>query len=330
MTTSRLIAPLRASLALAALLLAGAVTAPAARSQTLGIGTSPQGTLVYALGAAYARVLGEREKIPALVQPQGGTGVLIPLVDRGELDMGFANTLEVAEAYAGTGSFKDRPQKNLRVAGLLMAIKVGLFVRKDSPIRTLADLKGRSIAYGYVSQEILRTVLDGMLANAGLAIGDLKPVLVPNLIRGVDEFITGKIDVGFFALGQAKVTEADSAVGGIRFLPMNEEPRRVEAMTKLVPSSYLARVEPAPGLAGVAAPLVTMHYDYVMFVNAKLPPERVQQMTRALALGRDELAASARAFAEMEPRRLWRRYTVPYHDGALAYFKDAGIALAGN
>lgn len=310
-----------------ALTLAAALAGPAAWAQTLGIGTSPQGTLVYALGAAYARVIGEREKINALVQPQGGTGVLIPLVDRGELDMGFANTLEVAEAYAGTGSFKDRPQRNLRVAGLLMPIKVGLFVRKDSPIRTLADLKGRSIAYGYVSQEILRTVLDGILANAGLAIADLKPVPVPNLIRGVDEFVAGRVDVGFFALGQAKVTEADAAVGGIRFLAMDDAPARVAAMTRLVPSSYLARVEPAPGLAGVAQPLLTMHYDYVMFVNAKLSNERVQRMTRVLTAGRDELAASARSFAEMNPARLWRRYDVPYHDGALAQFKDAGIAL---
>ena len=51
-----------------------------------------------------------------------------------------------------------------------------------------------------------------------------------NLIRGVDEFISGRTDAGYFAVGQAKVAEADAAVGGIRFLPPVETPEAIAAM----------------------------------------------------------------------------------------------------
>src|SRR5262249_32678089 len=111
-------------------LLIGTVSADA---QPLGIGTSPQGTLTYALRTALPRVLSESEHVSARVQPSAGTGVMIPLLDRGELDIGFANTLEVLEAYNGTGSFNGRPQRNLRMAALMMPIRVGVFVRRDSP-----------------------------------------------------------------------------------------------------------------------------------------------------------------------------------------------------
>ncbi len=309
---------------IAAVLILLAGTA-ASHAQPMGIGTSPQGTLTYALGTAFARVLSETERISARVQPSAGTGVMIPLLDRGELDIGFANTLEVLEAYNGTGSFNGRPQRNIRMAALMMPIRVGVFVRRDSPIRSLADLRGRAIAYGYTSQEIIKTILDGVLANGGLTINDARPILVPNLIRGVDEFIGGRVDVGFFALGQAKVTEADASVGGIRFLSMSDAPAAVEAMRRIVPGSYMARVAPGPGMVGVTEPIMTMHYDYVMFVNASVPAARVTQITRALAQNRDALAASVQAFAELQPQRFWRSFAVPYHDGAVAYFRGANV-----
>lgn len=302
-----------------------ALLAGAAQAQPLGIGTSPQGTLTYAMGAAFARVLGDSVNIPARVQPGSGTGVVVPLIDKGEVDFGFVNALEITEAYSGTGSFRDRPQKNLRMVGLLMPIKVGFFVRKDAPIKSVRDIKGKSLAYGYTSQEIIKTVTDGMLANAGLTAADMTTVLVPNLIRGVDEFIAGKVDVGFFALGQAKVSEADASVGGIRFIPMIDEPAAEQRMQKVVPPSYIDTVRPGPGLAGVTEPLPTMHYDYVAFVNAGLPNERVKQIAKALAEGKAGMASAVKIFEEFDPKRMWRDFAVPYHDGALAYFREAGM-----
>jgi TRAP transporter TAXI family solute receptor len=309
--------------AIAALLLAGA---PAA-AQPLGIGTSPQGTLTYTLGATYAKALDDAGKIQARVQPSSGTGVMVPLVNSGELDIGFVNTLELTEAYTGTGSFANRPQKNLRVVGVMFPIRSGFFVRKDSPIRSATDLKGKTIAYGYTTQEIIKTVVDGLLANAGLSAADVKTVLVPNLIRGVDEFIAGRSDAGYFAVGQAKVAEADAAVGGIRFLPLVETPEAIAAMKKVVPTSFPDAVQPAPNLAGITQPTVMMYYDYVMFVNDRLPKDRVYRLAQVLAEQRTSMAASMPLFNMMKVERMHRDIAIPYHDGAVGYYKDKSIAL---
>lgn len=315
---------MRIGIIAAAGLLMAAVAQPAA-AQPMGIGSSPQGTLTYAMGAAFANVLRDTANIQARVQPQSGTGVMLPLINSGELDFGFVNTLELSEAYNGTGSHQGRAQRNLRAAAVMMPIQVGIFVRNDSPIRTLEDLRGRRLAQGFTAQAVIQTVLTGVLANGGLTPADIRAVQVPNLIRGVDEFIAGNADAAFFALGQAKVAEADAAVGGIRFIPLSSDPAAVERMRRVVAPSYIGTVQPAANLPGVREPLPTMFYDYVMVVNASLPAARVQALVTALHDQRDRLAAALPIFRQQDNSRLYGPTDAPFHDGALAFFRSRNI-----
>lgn len=315
---------IRTQLALGvAALLIGTATAGA---QPIGIGTSPQGTLTYRAGATVAKALEESAKMPARVQPSSGTGVIMPLVQSGELDLGLANVLELTQAYDGTGEFAKRPQDHLRLVAVLFPIRVGFFVRKDSPMRTVKDVKGKTIAYGYTAQEVIKDLVRGILADGGMRIQDMKTVLVPNLVRGVDDFMAGKIDVGFFALGQAKVQEADAAVGGIRFLQMIDAPEGIAAMRKEVPGSYLGAVAPAPGEPGVPDKLTTMFYDYTIFANDKLPKDKVYKIVQTLAEQKDEMATGMPLFKDLTLAHMYLDFPVPYHEGALAYYKEKGLS----
>lgn len=296
-----------------------------AQAQPLGIGTSPQGTMVYTLGAAVSKALAESANIQSRVQPSAGTGAMVPLVNSGEIDIGFCNAREFYDSYHGVGSSDKRPNKNLRAVAVLFPLTVGLIVRNDSPIKSVKDLKGKSISYGYQSQEVIRILVDGMLANAGLTIDDMKPVLVPNLIRGMDELIAGRVEVSFFALGQAKVAEADASVG-IRFLPMDDSPAAVDAMLKVVQVGYVDKIAPAPNLPGVKESIPVAHYDYIAFANKDVPAERIKTLTRVIAEQKDALARSLALFRRFNPERMYSsKLQVPYHDGAIAYFREKGI-----
>lgn len=296
-----------------------------ATAQPLGIGTSPQGTMVYTLGAAVSKALAESANIQSRVQPSAGTGAMVPLVNSGEIDIGFCNAREFYDSYHGVGSSDKRPNKNLRAVAVLFPLTVGLIVRNDSPIKSVKDLKGKSISYGYQSQAVIRILVDGMLANAGLTVNDMKPVLVPNLIRGMDELIAGRVDVSFFALGQAKVAEADAAVG-IRFLPMDDSPAAVDAMLKVVQVGYVDKIAPAPNLPGVKEAIPVAHYDYIAFANKDVPAERIKTLTKVIAEQKDAMAQSLPLFRRFKPERMYSsKLQVPYHDGAIAYFKEKGI-----
>jgi hypothetical protein len=301
------------------------VAATAAWAQPVGIGTSPQGTFTYQLGATIAKELSEALKLQARVQPSSGTGAMIPLVNSGEVDIGLCNSLELYESFHGVGTFDKRPNPNIRTIAVLFPLTVGLFVRADSPIKSVQDLKGKRVAYGFTSQEIIKTTIDAMLATGGLSVKDMQPVLVPNILRGVDEFIAGRVDVTTFALGAPKTTEADAAVGGIRWLDLGNDPAAAAAMRKEFRTAYMAQAQPAANIAGLKQPIWTMHYDYTMFANAELPADRVKSIVAMIAERKDTLAQTTPGFKRMLVERLYNDVGVPFHPGAVAYFKDKAI-----
>ncbi len=115
----------------------------AAQAQTYGFATLPGGTLNHTTAAAIAKVLKEKAGMNVLVQPTAGDNVIIPMVGRGEADIGIAN---IMEAHGGI----DRGRR--RICGSIAAVyplRTPFFVRKDSPIHTIADLKGKRVTMGF-------------------------------------------------------------------------------------------------------------------------------------------------------------------------------------
>ena len=86
------------------------------------------GTLAHTAGSAIAKVLKEKGGLNTLVQATAGESVLIPMVARGEIDLGIANMLEVMDGVE-TGR-----QTELRVIGSIYTLRIGFFSRKDSGI----------------------------------------------------------------------------------------------------------------------------------------------------------------------------------------------------
>jgi hypothetical protein len=207
---------------------------------------------------------------------------------------------------------------------VIFPIQVGLFVRDDSPIKTIKDMKGHTVAYGFTSQEIIKKTVDAMLATDGLSIKDLKPVLVPNLVRGVDELIGGRADITTFALGSGKVSEADAAVG-IRFVALPNTPEALAGLKKEFRTAYIAKAEPSPRYAGVKEPIYIMQYDYTVFASSKVKPEVVKKITDILANNKDALGKAHPLFSGMDVARMYNDIDVPYHDGAKTYYGEKGI-----
>jgi len=298
----------------------------AARAQTLGIGTAPQGTIGYNMGSAIAKALADVEKLQSRVQPYSGSSAVFPLVNTGEMDLTVGNVLEAQEAANGEGPYAGRKQANLRIVAVIFPIQVGLFVKKDSPIRSIADLKGKRVTYGYTAQVTLKRVVDAILANGGIDNSDIRTALVPNVTRGADDFAEGKADAGFFAIGAAKVTEVDKSTGGIRFLPLSDDPKAVARMQKNFSYSYVAEARPGPAFAGIAVPTKLMTYDYVVLAGAHVKDDVAYRVAKTLHQNKPKLVESLRAFQGFDPQKMYKVMPAPFHPGALKYYREKGLA----
>lgn len=297
-----------------------------ASAQVLGFGTAPQGTIGYNMGSAIAKVMADAEKLQSRVQPYSGSSAILPLVNSGELDLTVCNVLEMEEAAAGEGPYNGRKQANLRVLAVIFPLLSSIFVRKDSGINSIADLKGKRIPAGFTAQVTLERVISGVLANGGLTYKDVKPVLVPNVIRGADDFAEGKVDGGFFALGAAKVLEVHKSTGGIKYLPLSDDPAAVERMRRHMSYAYITEVKPSPAYAGVEVPTKLMAYDYLVAVGSHVKDDTAYRIAKAMFENKPMLVESLKAFGTFDPSGMARRAPGTFHPGAMKFYQEKGIA----
>ena len=74
-----------------------------------------------------------------------------------------------------------------------------MFVRKDSSIKTVADIKGKRYPSGWSQFPNSIPLSLGIMATEGLTFKDIKGVPVTNIIRGADDFKAGKLDFGIYS-----------------------------------------------------------------------------------------------------------------------------------
>ncbi len=303
---------LRTLAALAAL----ALSAGIASAQTYGFATMQPGTLNHTSGTAVAKVLKEKAGLNVVVQPTAGESVLIPLVARGEAEFGIANIFEV-EAAAKAGN------PDLRLIGSLHALRGAFWVRKDTTMKTIADLKGKKVGMGYSAMRTIDPMIKAILATGGLTEKDVVPVLIPNVIRGADDFTSGAADMFFFAFGAPKVREVDATVGGIRALEIPES--GMAAAKKLLPEGYLSPAVPNPFFVGVEKPMGVYTWDNMIFTNAKVSDDAVYKLIDTLEKNKADLVSIQPALREFSAAALYKDYGITYHPGALKYFKEHNI-----
>lgn len=155
---------LRSGVATAGLLLAGMPAAAQSTKVRLGTATPGGGFPVY--GAAF--VEGVRRFDPALeieaINTRGSTEN-VPMLEAGALDIALVQGEVVHAALQGVG----RAPADLRVL-TAMYPTAGLFVvRADSPYRTIADLKGKPVAWGAGGSGLVilgRYAMDGLGLDA--------------------------------------------------------------------------------------------------------------------------------------------------------------------
>jgi len=152
-----------------------------AAAQTYGFATLPPGTLNHTTATAISKSAQGEGRVERAGAATAGDQVIIPMIDRGEAEIGISNVMEVSDGSRGAKGFAcDRGYPCAAHAVLCP---------QDSGMKTIADLKGKRVAMGYSAMRNIDKAARAMLATAGLTEADIKPVLVPNVVRSADDFV---------------------------------------------------------------------------------------------------------------------------------------------
>ena len=298
-----------------------------AQAQVLGIVTNPQGSLYYSVGAAVAQVMQQKADQTARVQPMSGSSAYAPLLERGQVEFGLLNALDVVNAFNGVDNFKDRKHPSLRLVGVMFALPISMAVPNDSPAKTIKDLKGLRVPSQFTAQSTIRSVQDAVLATGGLSTADLPQFPVPEYVKGMMALGDGKVDAALFGLGTGAAQEVNvnlASRGGLRFIPLTDTPEAMAAMRKVFSSAYSVVFQPSPGNVGILTPTRLMVYSAFLVSSSNVPEDVVYKTTKAIFTNKEMLAAASATMKSFDPRMMAEKNEVPFHPGAEKFYKEVG------
>ncbi|WP_346892278.1 TAXI family TRAP transporter solute-binding subunit [uncultured Roseibium sp.] len=301
------------------------VAAGSAQAQTAGIATSNPGSLFHNIGTAVANAANEAG-LNTTVQPATSPNQFIPFVNSGGIEFGVSNLQEVNYAISGEAWWNGVKNPNLRVVAMLMPLKEAIFVRADSDIKTLADLKGKRMTDGYTAQNTILPQLDAVYATADMTRKDVSPVYVTSVVAGAQAFMANDSDGFIFAHGAGKVREADASVGGLRALPVADDSDEALAKArKHWPTAFFSKMK-AGSSPGVLEDATYIAFPQVIFTHADVPDDVVYAMAKAIYEGKDVMAGTFKAFNAFNPADIKGDPGIAeFHPGALKFFKEAGL-----
>lgn len=279
-------------------------------------------------GAKYTTLVPEALPGVSATTLMGGGVVNVTKVAKGEAQIAFALTPSPEEGYHGKGPFKE-PLKNVRLvaSNLGRTVVIGLFVLKDSPIKTIHDLKGKRIVTG--DRGWGTTVLaEAVMTAAGMAPDKFKAdggtISYTSITDRSKALQDRNVDAIFVP---AQVNYPDLMVvqqgAGLRAIPFPEDV--VERTLGVVPGVIKSSVP--KGLYGVVdRELPSPGFLQQLIVDAGLSDELVYRLTKLWWERVKDIGAIAPTLSQADVRIAMEHATIPFHPGAVRYYKEVGVA----
>jgi TRAP transporter TAXI family solute receptor len=274
----------------------------------------------YPLGGAIAELIKEKAGVGVTVSPGGGIANVLA-IETGKADLGFGNTSSTVDGMVGREPFKAKTQ-NVRYVSTLYRQFFQMVVREDSGVKSVADLKGKSIApgpRGFTGEQIARHVLQVY----GLSYADMSKV---NHV-GYNDAISLMRDRHLDAFMPITTIPASSIMDiasshKIRLLSLPEE--KIQDLKK-INSGYVRYVIPKGAYQGQNEDVVAVGTYTDLLVSANVSDDVVYKLTRALVENKDRLSAVVKEIGATQPKEMAPDLGVPYHPGALRYWKEIKV-----
>jgi TRAP transporter TAXI family solute receptor len=320
----------RISLGIVTLLALALVPAlPAVAQKAATLGTNPPGSVFYAIASGLTKVAADGGSVQLTVQPYSGTSTFVPLLESGEIEFGVNNAVDMGLAQrgqafkiGGRNPFPHAP--SLRLVMRIAPLVVAPLVRRDAPIKTMHDVKGKRVTGEYPANLAIWYNVFGALSSAGLGWSDVRVIPVPGLNEGIDALVQGRADVSSYALNSAKVKEADAAVG-LRHLSIDCSAEGEQRLRTAVPGYYPRRLKKGEGTA-VLDDICVIGYDVYLVAGKSADDKTVQAVLAAIADNAAKLAPYHPVLRDFSREQMVTvDITIPYHPAAARFFRERGM-----
>ncbi len=306
----------RAALLAAVACIVGGAAAQAA--DTYRMMTGPQGGSWVPLGGAL-KDMWEKALPGVSVQSLPGAGIAnVRAIEEGKAEIGFGNSISTVDAIEGRAPF-DKKHTNVCQVATLYPQYFHVVVPADAPIKTIKDLKGKSITTqprGNTGELITKQILE---VN-GLTYNDVKVSFV-SYTDSVAQMKDGHAVA--FTLGTTAPAGAIMDLAASRDIRVLDLSADLAGMKKLNPGYTLVNIKSGT-YPKQAADVKVIGYATHIVASCKMPADKVYGMVKAMSSNVPGMVAIVKSIDGLTPKLMAEDIGVPLHAGAAKYYKEVG------
>ena len=290
-------------------------------SADIKFGTSGKGGTYGEVATAIANSI-DSETISFDIRTTAGSAANVRLLSQNYLDMAIAQADIIDYAYNGTGTFSKSYRGYAAVAGLYTEA-CQIVVGAESDINTINDLEGKTVSIGEAESGTEQNAIQILEAH-GLNKSYLNEVNL-DYSAACEHLKSGEIDAFFCTLApNSPAIRNLAAEYDIRLVELSEPmiQKLVDAYGFYTPftieqGTYKNQNEDVNTI-GVTA---------VLLANEKVSNEQVKTIAEALFRNSDEIDAAVTSKLKLDPETANRGVSIPFHEGALEYYRELGIDI---
>jgi len=246
------------------------------------------------------------------------------MMEKGELDLAVHNGPDAMNVILGLGAYAEmgpKPFIRTLVAGTDYNFLVHTTPRTG--IRTLADLKGRTVYTRLPGNPMFDNMLNAKLGAAGLKESDLRASMtMPNVREATKDLIEGRADAILYPTVPSVTMEINQAAGECVFISPSDE--EAKAIVAALPKGFFVMDIPANSqeVRNISPVSNAPSFRNVMFARVDMDPALAYAIVKAVI---DNRAEWENVHPQAQPWGTIYSSAPAYHEGAIRYYQEKGM-----
>ena len=276
----------------------------------------------YAFGSTIAQHATNNAGIDVVGLVGNGSKSNVEELDAGNAELAFCQSDVMAYAYNGTNIF-DKKIDCFSTVAALYAEQVQI-VTVNPSIKTVADLEGKNVSVGQAGSGVYFNAMD-VLGAYGLTESDIKPTY-QSFGDSADALKDGKIDAAFIVAGAPTTAIVDlSTTKPVSLVSLDDE--HIDALLKSSP--YYSKCTIKADVYGLDSDTTTVAVGAVILARDDVPADAIKALCADIFDNASSLVSSHAKYGELNLEYASSITSVPYHAGAVEYFAEHNITVAG-
>ena len=254
----------------------------------------------------------------------GGSNYNIGQIKEGEFQFGVAQSDWQFHAVNGSSKWEGKQFKGLRAVFSVHNEPFQIWARKKAKVKDFKGLKGKVVNIGNPGSG-QRGTMEELMKAMGVDNGYFKSVTELTSSEQVKALCDGKIDAFGYSVGFPNGAMEQAATCGAKALPINLTGGPVQGLIDGA-DYYASATIPAGTYTGQKKDVTTFGVKATVVTSNAVEADLVYLVVKAVFENFDDFKKQHPAFASLKKEDMIADgLSAPLHEGAIRYYKEAGL-----